>query len=56
MDISTALVLAIELVMALWLPYAIFTSVEGRHMDTPGSRGGSRGAIRTSDRTRADLD
>ena len=43
MEISTAYVLAIGLVIALWLPYAISYIWRGRRADTRGSLGGSRG-------------
>ena len=56
MDTSTAVVLAIVLMIALWLPDDIFYIRRGRRTDTPGLLGGSRGVTPILARTSVDLD
>ena len=52
MEISTAILLAIVLLVGLWVPCTTSgTSVVGEHVDTPGSHGGSRGVTPTLART-----
>jgi hypothetical protein len=56
METSTAIVLAVVQMIALWIPYYIWYARRGKAMDTPGSHGGSRVVTPTLARTSAACD
>jgi hypothetical protein len=51
MDISSAVAIALVLLIGLWVPYYIWYIRRGRRRGTPGSPGGSREVIPTLGRT-----